>query len=173
MKKSTVSILVGIFSAAAFATDWYVDANNGNDSWDGTTAAIPSQEVIDQCTAQSGPVPGPRKTLHAMMSDECVQPGHVVKAAEGDYNEGGDVNGSNVTSNRGQVKAGVTLLATGSRDATFITGSGGSGDAAYNTGAVRCVYFIAPPDKAAYGFGIVKRFTLRNGRTAAAVCGGR
>ena len=107
MKKSTVSILVGIFSAAAFATDWYVDANNGNDGWDGTTAAIPSQEVIDQCTAQSVPVPGPRKTLHAMMSDECVQPGDVVKAAEGDYNEGGDVNGSNVTSNRVQVKAGV------------------------------------------------------------------
>ena len=105
MKKSTVSILVGIFSAAAFATDWYVDANSGNDGWDGTTAAIPSQEVIDQCTAQS--VAGPRKTLHAMMSDECVQPGDVVKAAEGDYNEGGDVNGSNATSNRVQVKAGV------------------------------------------------------------------
>ena len=155
-----------IVSAAAFATDWYVDANNGNDGWDGTTAAIPSQEVIDQCTAQGVPVPGPRKTLHAMMSDERVQPGDVVKAAEGDYNEGGDVSGSNVTSNRVQVKAGVMLLATGSRDATFITGSGGSGDAAYNTGAVRCVYFIAPPDKAAYGYGIVKRFTLRNGRTA-------
>jgi hypothetical protein len=77
-------------SAAAFATDWYVDANNGNDSWDGTTAAIPSQEVIDQ----GGTIPGPRKTLHAMMSDECVQPGDVVKAAEGDYNEGGDVYGS-------------------------------------------------------------------------------
>ena len=165
-KKTVVFAFAGIMSAAAFATDWYVDANSGNDGWDGTTAAIPSQEVIDQCTAQGMPVPGPRKTLHAMMSDECVQPGHVVKAAEGDYNEGGDVSGSNVTSNRVQVKAGVMLLATGSRDATFITGSGGSGDAAYNTGAVRCVYFIAPPDKAAYGYGIVKRFTLRNGRTA-------
>ena len=161
MKKSTVSILVGIFSAAAFATDWYVDANNGNDSWDGTTAAIPSQEVIDQ----GGTIPGPRKTLHAMMSDECVQPGDVVKAAEGDYNEGGDVYGSNVTSNRVQVKAGVTLLATGSRDATFITGSGGSYPDGYTNGAVRCVYFLEPPAKVEYGYGIVKGFTLRDGRT--------
>ena len=82
-KKTVVFAFAGIMSAAAFATDWYVDANSGNDSWDGTTAAIPSQEVIDQCTAQGVPVPGPRKTLHAMMSDECVQPGHVVNAAEG------------------------------------------------------------------------------------------
>ena len=162
MRKSVVFAFAGIVSAAAFATDWYVDANNGNDGWDGTTAAVPSQEVIDQCTAQSAPIPGPRKTLHAMMSDECVQPGHVVNAAEGDYNEGGDVYGSNVTSNRVQVKAGVTLLATGSRDATFITGSGGK----YTNGAVRCVSFLAPPSNAAYGYGIVKRFTLRNGRTA-------
>jgi hypothetical protein len=26
---------------AAYATDYYVDANNGNDAWDGTAAAIP------------------------------------------------------------------------------------------------------------------------------------
>ena len=111
------------------------------------------------------PVPGPRKTLHAMMSDECVQPGDVVKAAEGDYNEGGDVYESNVTSNRVQVKAGVTLLATGSRDATFITGSGGSYPDGYTNGAVRCVYFLEPPAKVEYGYGIVKGFTLRDGRT--------
>ena len=164
-KKSVVFAFAGIVSAAAFATDWYVDANNGNDGWDGTTAAIPSQEVIEQCTAQGVPVPGPRKTLHAMMSDERVQPGAVVKAAEGDYNEGGDVYESNVTSNRVQVKAGVTLLATGSRDATFITGSGGSYPDGYTNGAVRCVYFLEPPAKVEYGYGIVKGFTLRDGRT--------
>ena len=161
MRKSAVFAFAGIMSAAAFATDWYVDANSGNDGWDGTTAAIPSQEVIDQ----GGTIPGPRKTLHAMMSDECVQPGDVVKAAEGDYNEGGDVYGSNVTSNRVQVKAGVTLLATGSRDATFITGSGGSYPDGYTNSAVRCVYFLEPPAKVEYGYGIVKGFTLRDGRT--------
>ena len=164
MKKAVVFAFAGIVSAAAFATDWYVDANNGNDSWDGTTAAIPSQEVIDQCTAQGVPVHGPRKTLHAMMSDECVQPGHVVKAAEGDYNEGGVVNGTKLTVNRVQIKAGVKLVATGSRDATFITGSGGSGTGAYTNGAVRCVNFLAPTGDE--GYGIVRGFTLRDGRTA-------
>ena len=48
----------------AYATDWYVDANNGNDAWDGTTAAIPDQATIEA----GGTVAGPRKTLHAMMS---------------------------------------------------------------------------------------------------------
>ena len=31
----------------AYAADWYVDANNGNDAWDGTTAAIPDQATIE------------------------------------------------------------------------------------------------------------------------------
>ena len=160
MKKLIIGVFVAVFGAAnvAFAKSYYVDANFGNDAWDGTTPAIPSQEVIDA----GGTISGPRKTLHAMMSDERVEPGDVVCAAEGDYNDGGDVNGSNATSNRVQVKAGVTLKATGSRDATYITGSGGT----YAAGAVRCVFFIAPPSKATYGYGIVKGFTLRDGRTA-------
>ena len=164
MRKSVVFAFAGIMSAAAFATDWYVDANNGNDDWDGTTADVPSQEVIDQCTAQSVPIPGPRKTLHAMMSDECVQPGDVVNAAEGDYNEGGEVKGTAQTVNRVQVKAGVKLCATGSRDNTFISGSGGTGTGAYTNGAVRCVNFLAPSGDE--GYGIVRGFTLRDGRTA-------
>ena len=40
-RKTVVFAFAGIVSAAAFATDWYVDANNGNDGWDGTTADIP------------------------------------------------------------------------------------------------------------------------------------
>lgn len=163
-KKTVVFAFAGIMSAAAFATDWYVDANNGNDAWDGTTADVPSQEVIDQCTAQGVPVPGPRKTLHAMMSDERVVAGDVVNAAEGDYNEGGEVNGSLLTVNRVQVKAGVKLCASGARTATFISGSDGTGSSVYSTGAARCVYFLAPTGDE--GYGIVKGFTLRNGRTA-------
>ena len=31
---------------AAYATDYYVDANNGNDAWDGTAAAIPDQATM-------------------------------------------------------------------------------------------------------------------------------
>ena len=168
--RKMLCVSAAVASAAAFATDWYVDANYGNDAWDGSTAAIPDQAVIDQCTAQNEPIPGPRKTLHAMMSDACVQPGDVVKAAEGDYNEGGTAYNpaaATQTVNRVQVKAGVKLLATGARDATFITGSGGTGTStAYTNGAARCVYFLEPPTGAEYGYGIVKGFTIRNGRTA-------
>ena len=154
-----------VVGTAAYAADYYVDANYGNDEWDGITAAIPSQEVIDQCTAQNEPIPGPRKTLHAMMSDARVDAGDTVWAAEGDYNEGGDVYDTQVTINRVQVKGGVMLRASGSRDATFI--SGADGDAGtYSNGATRCVFFLAPA-KSADGYGIVKGFTVRNGRTCA------
>lgn len=153
--------------SGAWGADWHVDANNGNDAWDGTSAAIPSQEAVEAAIAAGEAVPGPRKTLHAMMSDERVVAGDTVHAAEGDYCEGGAVNGTGKTVNRVQVKAGVTLKASGSRDATFISGSDGTYAAgAYSNGAVRCVYFVAPPDKADYGRGIVKGFTLQKGRTA-------
>ena len=159
--RTILAFVAGLCVFGAYATDYYVDANNGNDDWDGTTATIPSQEVIDQ----GGTIPGPRKTLHAMMSDARVVAGDVVNAAEGDYNDGGDVYGTALTTNRVQVKAGVTLLATGARDATFISGANGIGDP-YTNGSARCVYFLAPPNNAGYGYGIVKGFTLQNGRTA-------
>ena len=66
----------------AYADDWYVDANNGNDAWDGMTGAIPTQAMIDE----GGTIAGPRRTLQAMMSDDCVKAGWV---AGGDCNDGG------------------------------------------------------------------------------------
>ena len=161
MNKVVVCVVAGVVSAAVFASDWYVDANNGNDAWDGTTASIPDQATIEA----GGTIAGPRKTLHAMMSDACVVVGDTVWAAEGDYNEGGEVNGTLKTINRVQVKGGVMLRASGSRDATFI--SGANGDAGtYSNGATRCVFFLAP-SQSSDGYGIVKGFTVRNGRTCA------
>ena len=157
------TVLTMVAVTAAYGVDYYVDANSGNDAWDGTTAIIPDQATIEA----GGTIAGPRKTLHAMMSDSRVAAGDTVWAAEGDYNEGGDVYGSQVTSNRVQVKAGVMLCATGARDATFISGANGI-EGAYSNGAVRCVYFLSPPEGAAYGCGIVKGFTVRNGRTCSA-----
>ena len=152
------------FAAAAatmaYAADWYVDANNGNDDWDGTTATIPTQATIEA----GGTIAGPRKTLHAMMSDERVVAGDTVWAAEGDYKEGGEVNGEGTTINRVQVKGGVTLRASGSRDNTFISGAKGV-EGKYTAGATRCVFFL-PPVNEADGYGIVKGFTIRKGRTA-------
>ena len=125
MKSNLISVIATVLVLAtattAYGTDYYVDANYGNDAWDGTTAAIPSQELIDQ----GGTIPGPRKTLHAMMSDERVVAGDTVWAAEGDYNEGGDVNGTETTTNRVQVKGGVMLRARGTREATFMSGADG------------------------------------------------
>ena len=157
-----LAILLPLISSAG---DFYVDANNGNDLWDGTTAAIPDQATVEA----GGAIPGPRKTLRAMMSDSRVVAGDTVYAAEGDYNEGVEVASGFETVNRVMVKAGVTLRATGARDATFITGSGGSYPDGYTNGAVRCVNFIAPSTlekNAGYYYGIVKGFTLRYGRTA-------
>lgn len=146
----------------AYGADYYVDANYGNDAWDGTTAAIPDQATIDA----GGTIAGPRKTLHAMMSDERIVAGDTVWAAEGDYKEGGTVNGDSLTLNRVQVKPGVLLCASGSRDNTFISGSGGNNTA--EAGATRCVYFLPTNEvNGVYGHGIVNGFTIRNGRTAA------
>ncbi|MBR6586124.1 MAG: hypothetical protein IKK82_01770, partial [Kiritimatiellae bacterium] len=104
---------------------------------------------------------------------ERVVAGDTVWAAEGNYNEGGTVNGEGKTINRVQVKAGVALKASGARSATFITGSGGDYSSkdpsknAYTNGAVRCVFFLDVPKGADYACGIVKGFTLQDGRTGA------
>jgi hypothetical protein len=142
----------------AYGADYYVDANNGNDAWDGTTAVIPDQATIDA----GGTIAGPRKTLHAMMSDARVVAGDTVWAAEGDYKEGGTVNGEGTTTNRVQVKGGVMLRANGSRDKTFISGADGA-EGKYTSGATRCVFFL-PPVNEEDGYGIVKGFTLQHGR---------
>ena len=81
MSKVAVCVLVGIASATVFATDWYVDANSGNDSWDGTAAVIPTAEQVEALSQAGEPIPGPRKTLHAMMSDARVSAGDTVWAA--------------------------------------------------------------------------------------------
>ena len=166
VSKALAVVFAAIAVNMAYGEDYYVDANYGNDAWDGTTAAIPDQATIDA----GGTIAGPRKTLHAMMSDERVGAGDTVWAAEGNYNEGGTVNGERKTINRVQVKAGVALKASGARSATFITGSGGEylpkdpSKNAYTNGDVRCVFFLAVPEGADYACGIVKGFTLRDGR---------
>jgi hypothetical protein len=86
-----VTVLAMAVATAAYGVDYYVDANNGDDGWDGTTATIPTAEQIDALTQAGEPIPGPRKTLHAMMSDSRVTVGNTVWAAEGDYNDVADI----------------------------------------------------------------------------------
>ena len=82
------TVLAMAVATAAYGTDYYVDANNGDNGWDGTTATIPTAEQVEALTQAGEPIPGPRKTLHAMMSDSRVAVGDTVWAAEGDYNAG-------------------------------------------------------------------------------------
>ena len=41
------TVLVLAAATVAYGTDYYVDANYGNDAWDGTTAVIPDAATIE------------------------------------------------------------------------------------------------------------------------------
>ena len=69
-------VVVALFSGALFATDYYVDANNGNDAWDGSSATRGEGDV------------GPKQTLVAAMAISGLASGDVVHAAEGYYTNG-------------------------------------------------------------------------------------
>ena len=116
---------------AVYGTDWYVDANNGNDDWDGQTPA----------TA--------RKTLEKIMEMKFVA-GDTVHAAPGVYDRGTMTNGVNFY-NKGDgvcdlpsrvvVPWSVRLVADEGPEKTFIVGSAATDSArtlGLGPGAVRC-----------------------------------
>ena len=72
MNARTIKFLQGSLSLACAAAltfslragnDYYVDANFGDDNWDGSTATIPTDEQ-----RLLGTVSGPRKTLAGAMA---------------------------------------------------------------------------------------------------------
>ena len=81
MAAACAALALGGFAAA---NNYYVDANNGNDLWDGSTPEIPSAEV----QAAGGTIPGPKKTLEKVMTDCNPVSGDTVHAAAGVYQEG-------------------------------------------------------------------------------------
>ena len=102
---------------------YYVDATNGDDDWDGSTAAIPTQEVIDA----GKPIPGPKKSLQAM-HDAVTGDYPVIFAAPGVYNTGVATNYSSGTSNPCirrliATKKNIGFIATEGADKTFIVGA--------------------------------------------------
>ena len=116
---------------AVYTTDWYVDANNGNDAWDGQTPA----------TA--------RKTLAKIMEMKFVA-GDTVHAAPGVYDRGTMTNGTSFY-NKGDgvcdlpsrvvVPWSVRLVADEGPEKTFIVGSAATDSAralGLGPGAVRC-----------------------------------
>ena len=135
-----VAAAEGLRIAAIYTSDWYVDAENGDD-------------------ANRGYTPGSAwKTLAAAMTNAVFATGDTVHAAAGDYNEGELAVAGHGTKNRVMVPAGVTLVADKGPDVTFITGaSAPSADArGCGAGATRCV---------GEGGGAVTGFTLRGGCT--------
>ena len=132
----------GISVEMIYDNNWYVDAENGDDS-------------------NSGFAILPKRTLAAAMA--MAVSGDVVHAAPGDYDKG--LMGQNPTcmiSSRVVVASGVLLKADQGPEVTFITGA----DATINpvkgtyagcgTNAVRCVYLNADSK--------IQGFTVRHGR---------
>lgn len=157
-KAIITTVFATIAITVAHGADWYVDAVNGNDTWDGTVSSVPAEGSS-----------GPCRTLVKIM--EFASAGDTIYAAEGDYNSGEILAEGNTTSNRVVVKAGVLLEASGRRTSTFISGKAStvSGNSkGNNTDAIRAVFFASPTaEESAAGIagGVVKGFTIRNGRT--------
>lgn len=112
---AVLTCVAGLASPLHAGRDYYVDAVNGNDLWDGSTAAIPSEE---QRLLET--VPGPRKTLAGAMAITGLAAGDTVHAAPGVYNEGGMENSCG--SNRVIVANGVLLVADQGASVTTIEG---------------------------------------------------
>ena len=148
--------LVLLFSGALFATDYYVDANNGNDDWDGTSATRGAGDV------------GPKKTLVGAMAITGLGSGDVVYAAEGYYTNG--VAEVGTARYRVSVPARVHLVASGRASETFIVGEEAPAEAAdrdaygNGTGSMRCVQLNS-------GARLIG-FTVTGGRTPAGSSGG-
>ena len=110
-----MAFAAGLAFSLLAGSDYYVDANNGDDAWDGSTAEIPTAEQL-----LLDPVPGPRKTLAGAMAISGLTSGDVVHAAPGVYNEGGM--SSSAGSNRVVVAAGVLLVGDQGAAVTTIEG---------------------------------------------------
>lgn len=141
------SIKTPVVVTATYSTNWYVNANTGNDGNSGFTPETPWRTLAK---------------LQAMKS--VFWSGDVVHAARGDYNDltvmttlrCNYISGYELPS-RVEVPDGVTLVADEGPDVTFITGESGSGDMGMGTGAVRCASICDG--------GRLEGFTLRGGST--------
>ena len=133
---------------------WYVNADAGNDEYDGTQALPEGGDSLV----------GPKKTLAGAMAISGLAAGDVVHAAAGTYDDGemapvGGIGG--ITTNRVVVKAGVGLLADDGPDNTFIVGKKHVGGGVSGVGAIRCVYLNA--ESWLYGFTLTNGATETNG----------
>lgn len=150
---AVLTCVAGLASPLHAGRDYYVDAVNGNDLWDGSTAAIPSEE---QRLLET--VPGPRKTLAGAMAITGLAAGDTVHAAPGVYNEGGMENSCG--SNRVIVANGVLLVADQGASVTTIEGKISTAEGNVNGCAADSMRAVFMGSGA-----VLKGFTVTKGRS--------
>lgn len=151
MKKNVVFVAVLAFcSAVSAANVWYVDADQGDDSWDGKvpfSEAIPDQNI------------GPKKTLSVFT--DLVGKGDTIYAAPGRYD---DKTSDKATNCRFYTTAGnISLIATGDASNTIIEGALDSTVSA-TTSPYGCGANAILPVKMTGGNNIIRGFTITKGR---------
>ena len=144
MKKLLVAVVVAC-AFAAFANEWYVDADNGNDLWDGTS----SNHV-----GEAESTVGPRKTLKGAMEIPTLAANDTVWLLPGNYNEGvmpyfdetpklamvyASTNRCFIT------KPGLKIRSTGGKAVTFVTGEKDLVESTFSKtyGGIRCFLIAA------------------------------
>ena len=136
-------------SATVDENVWHVDAENGNDAWDGKASfadADPANNI------------GPKKTLGVFT--DLVAAGDVIYAAPGWYTNGVSP-GTNFRFYT--AKGGISLIATGSAADTFI---GGAADptVALDVSPFGCGPAAIVPAKMDGGDNLIRGFTITGGR---------
>ena len=133
----------------SWAAEYFVDAKNGNDAWDGTSSNFVSG------------VTGPKRTLQAAANLIKNHNGNIITVLPGVYDEGGATYGADYSTTNRLCLAykSVVVRSTGGKEVTHIVGAS---DSAYEDGcgpaAMRCV--MGPgSDKGTVLIG----FTLRDG----------
>ncbi|MBQ2632483.1 MAG: DUF1565 domain-containing protein, partial [Kiritimatiellae bacterium] len=120
------ALAASVAAFCGYATDYYVDAVNGNDDWDGSTSVIPTDPASHV---------GPKLTLERVFADCNPTRNDTVHAAAGTY-DGGSTNGYRVV-----VPAGVTLVGDEGAAKTVILGQAHDGGTkGCGADALRCAY---------------------------------
>ena len=145
----TAFLMVGFACSVAFAADnWYVDAENGNDDWDGKCILSDALPELKQ---------GPKKTLGAFAN--LLSKGDTIYVAPGWYTNGVANGNFRFFSDKGN----ISLVATGSAADTFICGDADK-TVKQNEAPWGCGPAAIVPIKMLGGGNIVKGFTITGGR---------
>ncbi len=145
---AALAALVAAF--CGHATDYYVDAVNGNDDWNG---------LVDFASANPAEKVGPKKTLAVFTS--LVRNSDTIYVAPGWYTNGVSASDSNF---RFYTSAGnISLIATGSAEDTFIGGEPDT-SVSQNSSPWGCGAGAVVPIKMLGGNNLVKGITIFGGR---------